>query len=31
LLRAKKKNALDNDVNAKTFVMMDGKIAGSQG
>jgi len=31
LLRAKKKGALDNDVNAKTFVFSDNKIVGSQG
>jgi len=31
LQRMKKKNALDNDVNVKTFVIKDGKIVGSQG
>jgi hypothetical protein len=31
LQRMKKKNALDTDVNAKTFVITDGKIVGSQG
>jgi len=31
LIRAKKKNALDDDVGAKTFVVTDGKIVGSQG
>jgi hypothetical protein len=31
LVRAKKKGALDNDVNAKTFVISGDKIIGSQG
>ena len=31
LVRAKKKNTLDNDTNAKTFVVSANKIVGSQG